>query len=73
MANGPTYRMTFRSAKPLVWVACLAPLLWLVYRVAFGGLSPNPIDDITDETGQWTLRLLLASLAVTPIRRVSGR
>ena len=65
--------MTFRSAKPLVWTACLAPLLWLVYRVAFGGLSPNPIDDITDETGQWTLRLLLASLAVTPIRRVSGR
>ena len=64
--------MTFRSAKPLVWVACLAPLLWLVYRVAFGGLSPNPIDDITDETGQWTLRLLLACLAITPIRRVTG-
>jgi sulfoxide reductase heme-binding subunit YedZ len=65
-------RVTFRSAKPLVWLVCLAPLAWLVYRLVFGGLSPNPIDDITDETGQWTLRLLLASLAVTPIRRVTG-
>ena len=51
---------------------CLAPLAWLVYRAVFGGLSPNPIDDITDETGQWALRLLLVSLAVTPLRRLTG-
>ena len=64
--------MTFRQAKPLIWVLCLAPLAWLVYRAIFGGLSPNPIDDITDETGQWALRLLLVSLAVTPVRRITG-
>jgi sulfoxide reductase heme-binding subunit YedZ len=64
--------MTFRQAKPLIWVLCLAPLAWLVYRAVFGGLSPNPIDDITDETGQWSLRLLLVSLAVTPVRRLTG-
>lgn len=64
--------MTFRQTKPLVWVLCLAPLAWLVYRAVFGGLSPNPIDDITDETGQWALRLLLVSLAVTPLRRLTG-
>ena len=64
--------MTFRQAKPLIWVLCLAPLAWLVYRAVFGGLSPNPIDDITDETGQWSLRLLLVSLAVTPLRRLTG-
>ena len=65
-------RLSFRSAKPLVWLLCLAPLAWLVYRAVFGGLSPNPIDDITDETGQWALRLLLVSLAVTPVRRLTG-
>ena len=65
-------RVSFRSAKPLVWLVCLAPLAWLVYRAVFGGLSPNPIDDITDETGQWALRLLLVSLAVTPVRRLTG-
>lgn len=64
--------MTARSAKPLIWLLCLAPLAWLVYRAVFGGLSPNPIDDITDETGQWALRLLLVSLAVTPLRRLTG-
>ena len=64
--------MTPRQAKPLIWVACLAPLAWLVYRAVFGGLSPNPIDDITDATGQWALRLLLTSLAVTPLRRLTG-
>ena len=64
--------MTFRSAKPIVWVLCLAPLAWLVYRALSGGLSANPIDDITDETGQWTLRLLLVSLAVTPVRQLTG-
>jgi len=64
--------MTAGSAKPLIWTLCLAPLAWLVYGAVFGGLSPNPIDDITDETGQWALRLLLVSLAVTPVRRLTG-
>lgn len=64
--------MSPRQAKPVIWVLCLAPLTWLLYRAVFGGLSPNPIDDITDETGQWALRLLLVSLAVTPVRRMTG-
>jgi len=64
--------MNTRRAKPIIWVLCLAPLAWLVYRAVFGGLSANPIDDITDTTGQWALRLLLVSLAVTPVRRLTG-
>ncbi len=64
--------LSARRLKPLVWIVCLAPLAWLVYRAVFGGLSPNPIDDITDETGQWALRWLLVSLAVTPVRRLTG-
>lgn len=68
----PIPAFSARRAKPLIWVLCLAPLAWLVYRAVFGGLSPNPIDDITDDTGQWALRLLLVSLAVTPVRRLTG-
>ena len=64
--------MTPRQAKPIIWLLCLTPLAWLVYRVVSGRLSANPIDDITDETGQWALRLLLVSLAVTPLRRLTG-
>ncbi|WP_110171621.1 sulfite oxidase heme-binding subunit YedZ [Luteitalea pratensis] len=64
--------MTPRQAKPIIWLLCLTPLAWLVYRVVSGRLSANPIDDITDFTGQWSLRLLLVSLSVTPIRRLAG-
>jgi sulfoxide reductase heme-binding subunit YedZ len=64
--------MTPRKAKPIVWLLCLAPLAWLVFRAASGRLSANPIDDITDFTGQWSLRLLLVSLSVTPVRRLTG-
>ena len=64
--------MTPRKAKPIVWVLCLAPLAWLVFRTLTGRLSANPIDDITDFTGQWSLRLLLVSLSVTPLRRLTG-
>lgn len=52
------------------WLACLAPALWLAYGVYAGSLGPNPIEAVTHATGDWTLRLLLASLAVTPARRL---
>jgi sulfoxide reductase heme-binding subunit YedZ len=58
--------------KPLVFALCLVPLGVLVWRAFTGQLSPNPIDDITDYTGIWALRFLLVSLAVTPVRRLTG-
>jgi sulfoxide reductase heme-binding subunit YedZ len=58
--------------KLLVYLGCLVPALWLVVAAATGGLGANPIDAITDETGTWTLRLLVATLAVTPLRRLTG-
>lgn len=61
-----------RTAKRLVFAACLLPAAWLVYAALTGGLGANPIDRITDETGTWTLRFLLGTLAVTPLRRVTG-
>jgi len=51
-----------------VWAACLAPLAWLLYRAATDDLTANPISFITNWLGDWTLRILLTSLAMTPLR-----
>lgn len=56
------------AVKVVTWAACLAPLAWLGYRVYTGDLSANPISFITNWLGDWTLRILLASLAMTPLR-----
>ena len=61
-----------RFLKPAIFVAALSPGLWLGYRAYSGQLSVNPIEDITLTTGIWALRLLLLSLAITPIRRITG-
>jgi len=61
-----------RLLKPAVFVAALTPFLYLVWRAATGRLSVNPIEDITLTTGLWTLRFVLITLAVTPIRRLTG-
>ena len=59
-----------RLAKPGLFVACLLPLAWLVVRlfgVAGAGLGANPIDELMDRLGEWGLRLLIATLAITPL------
>jgi len=58
--------------KPVVFLAALAPFLWLAFRALTGRLSVNPIEDVTLTTGIWALRLLLVTLAITPIRRLTG-
>ncbi len=60
------------ALKVLVWAACLAPLAWLGRRAWVGDLGANPISFITNTLGDWTFRILLASLAVTPLRLLSG-
>jgi methionine sulfoxide reductase heme-binding subunit len=56
----------------VTFLLCLAPLGLLLFDLVFDHLSANPIDDITDRTGRWGLRFLLATLAVTPVRRLTG-
>ena len=57
----------------LVFAGCLVPAGDLAYRVYSGGdLGVNPVETLTHQTGQWALRFLLASLAVTPLRRLTG-
>ena len=58
--------------KAVVWVCCLLPLLVLAYYATSSGLGANPISFVTNWLGQWTFRLLLATLALTPLRIVFG-
>lgn len=60
------------AVKTVVWILGLLPLVLLGYRAATGDLTANPISFITNWLGQWTFRLLLASLALTPLRVLSG-
>ena len=64
--------MLGRRVKPWVFTACFIPLALVVWHGLTGGLSANPIEDITHRTGDWTLRFLLVALAVTPLRRLTG-
>ena len=66
-------RKAIAVAKILIWVACLTPLLRLGWKGLTGGLGANPIEFITLSTGTWTLVFLLATLAITPLRRLSGQ
>lgn len=70
--RGPTARQGRVLLKGVVWAACLAPLAVLVHRLATDPLVTNPIDLATDTLGDWTLRLLLASLTMTPLRILFG-
>lgn len=52
------------------WGIALAPLLLLGFRVFDDGLGANPVEALTHFTGIWALRMLVGSLAVTPLRRL---
>ena len=60
------------SLKRGVFALCAIPALWLVGRGVVGDLGANPIEEITHDTGIWALRLLLATLAITPLRQLTA-
>ena len=67
----PSSTVVRRVIKPALFLLCLLPLLSLVWRAfELGGthLGTNPIEEIQDTLGQWGLRFLLITLAVTPLR-----
>src|SRR6266568_1683413 len=55
-----------------VFVAGLLPLAVLAWQAVTDNLGANPIKEITEQTGIWTLRFVLITLAVTPARRLTG-
>lgn len=58
--------------KPIVFVLALVPLGLLIWSAFNDGLGANPVETITYHTGDWVLRFLLITLAITPLRRLSG-
>ena len=56
--------------KILVFVASLAPLMYLIWALLQDGLGANPIEELTRRSGEWTLRFLMITLCMTPIQKM---
>jgi sulfoxide reductase heme-binding subunit YedZ len=68
----PVTRVWRITLKTVAWALCFLPVVVLLYRAFTDGLGANPISYVTNWLGQWTFRLLLVGLALTPIRIVTG-
>lgn len=64
--------LSHRAAKPLLFMLSLAPLAWLMFGALTHGLGPNPAEALMRGTGDWVLRFLCLTLAVTPLRQWTG-
>ena len=60
------------AVKPTLFVLALGPFAWLLVGALTDGLGANPAEALTRGTGDWTLRLLCLTLAVTPLRQLTG-
>lgn len=61
------------AAKPVLFVASLLPFAWLVYAAATNQLGANPAEFLIRSLGDWTLRFLCLTLAVTPLRTLANQ
>ena len=57
------------AARPLLFVLCLIPFAWLFYAAWTDSLGANPAEALIRATGDWTLRFLCLTLAITPLRQ----
>ena len=64
-------RRSVLGLKVLLWISALAPVCWIVVGAFVGWLGVNPIEKVTHVTGLTTLILLLVTLGVTPVRRLT--
>ena len=76
MKAGLSSRLFFRDriavSKPFAFALCLLPLALLVWDTLREQLGTDPVAQLEHRTGDWALRLLLMTLAITPLRRLSG-
>jgi sulfoxide reductase heme-binding subunit YedZ len=74
MADARTARspLLHPAAKPLALLACVLPLAWLVHAIFADRLGANPAEALIRSLGDWTLRFLCLTLAVTPLREAFG-
>ena len=66
------HRTARRLLKPIVFIAALVPASLLAHQLITGNLGADPQAEITNRTGLWALRFLAVTLAITPLRRLSG-
>ncbi len=60
-----------RWIKAVVFLLCLTPISWVLWRAFYGeGLTANPVEFITHFTGDWTIRFIVITLAVSPLRKL---
>jgi len=57
-------------AKVVVFALSLAPFLWIGWKTYRGELTANPVEFYQHQTGDWTLRFLVFTLCITPLRRI---
>ncbi len=58
--------------KSALFLLCLSPTLWLIWQAISNQLGANPVETLTHQSGLWTLRFLLLSLAITPLCTLTG-
>lgn len=61
-----------RALKVALFIACLVPAAWILFVALTGRLAAEPIKDLEHRTGDWAIRMLLITLAVTPLRWATG-
>jgi len=63
-------KLSWIAAKSVLWLLCLVPVFSLLWDGFHDGLGANPIEYVTHATGDWTLRFLLITLSITPLRKL---
>jgi len=67
----PSPELTNKVIKPILFVLCLLPALLLAWQTFTDQLGANPLEALLHSTGDWALRLLLLTLCVTPVRKLT--
>ena len=60
-----------KNIKILIFFLSLLPIFIIFYQIAFNQLGPEPVKEITHVTGQWTLRFIIITLAMTPLKKIT--
>ncbi|MFM8900264.1 MAG: sulfite oxidase heme-binding subunit YedZ [Burkholderiales bacterium] len=68
----PSNGLLHPATKPLVFLLCCLPFVWLFYGAYADTLGANPAETLIRSTGDWTLRFLCLTLCVTPLRQLTG-
>jgi sulfoxide reductase heme-binding subunit YedZ len=71
MAATGAERAVRRALRPALWLLVIVPAVWLVVGLFTDGLGADPVEALEHHTGEWTLRFLAASLAVTPLIQIT--